>query len=281
MNPPKAKVGIVTDSTADLPPEIAARDRIAVVPAYLMLEGKSHPDGEGISRSEFYARLPGFERPPTTAAPSPVAFSRVYERLFHAGYERILSLHVAKELSGMLNSASQAAQAFGGRVHLFDSGQVSLGLGFQVMEAAEAALSGARFGQVLAAASEARKRARVIALVDTLEYLRRSGRVGWLSAGVADLLHVRVVLSVMDGLVEAIAKARTASKALAALLAAATSWGPLKRVAVLHSGAPERAENVSQLLRGITPLTPLIVNATTVIGTHIGPGAVGLAGLMR
>lgn len=273
-------IGIVTDSTADIPEGLQEAYAIEMVPALLIIDGETYEDGRQLSRTEFYNNLPGYQKPPTTATPSPAAFGAAYQRLFDEGAEHILSLHVAASLSGMVTAASQAASEFSGRVHVIDSGQLSLGLGFQVLEAGRAALEGQSLEQVKAVTIEAQRKVRVAALINTLEYLRRSGRVSWLKAGMGDLLRIKQLLGVRDGTIDDLGKTRTFDRALQDLLAIYRSWGKCSRIAVLHTGIPEMASQVCSHLHGQTPEDPLIVEVTTIIGAHIGPGSIGLAALI-
>ncbi len=275
----RRRVGIVTDSTSDIPTAEREPLQIEVIPAVLVVQGRSYRDGQDLSRSEFYESMSTYEQPATTAAPSPLAFEEVFARLFDQGVEQILSLHVAASLSGMLNSAAQAAKSFGDRVHLLDSGQVSMGLGFQAMEAARAALRGLPLAEILEAVAAVRARVRVAALIRSLEYLRRSGRVNWLQASLGDLLQIKMLLSVQDGLVEALGRARTWSRGLEALKAYAQKEGPFQRVAILHSGIPAEAAELADWFSSLCPALPSIVQVTTVIGAHVGPASIGLAGI--
>ncbi len=276
---PGRRVGIVTDSTSDIPPDERESLQIEVVPAVLTIEGKSYRDGKDLSRSDFYQRMPEFHQPATTAAPSPLAFEETFARIFDQGVEKILSLHIAAGLSGMLNSAAQAAKSFGQRVHVMDSGQVSMGLGFQAMEAATCALRGLSLAEVLEAAVSARARVSLVALIRSMEYLRRSGRVSWLQAGVGDLLQIKMLLTVRDGIVEALGRARTWSRGLDELVEFAHERGPFQRLAILHSGIPDEAAEVAGQLSRMSDEVPVIVQVTTVIGAHVGPRSIGLAGI--
>jgi DegV family protein with EDD domain len=277
----KNTVAIVTDSIADIPPEEVDALHITVVPALVTVEGKTYLDGEELSRDEFYRRMPSLSEPATTAAPSPLAFEKVYRRLISSGVERILSIHVASNLSGMLNTVHQAAQAFGDRIHLFDSKQLSLGQGFQAMEAASAARKDMSFESVLETTRIARGRINFIAMINTLEYLKRSGRINWLRAGMGDLLRLKLLVRVADGVIERLGMTRTRSKALSQLLSLANSWGPLKRLAVLHSAIPEEAADVADILRHQSSHPPLVVDVTTALGVHVGPKSIGLVGLSK
>ncbi|MEJ2013097.1 MAG: DegV family protein [Anaerolineales bacterium] len=276
-----SRIGIVTDSTSDIPDDEARELDIQVVPAVLVIGEETLQDGREISRSDFYRRMPEFPQPATTGSPSPAVFGEKYQSFFDQGVERILSIHVAASLSGMLNSAAQAAKDFGDRVQLYDSGQVSMGLGLLAIEAAIAARAGASLEEVTHRIRAARERVHLVALIRTLEYLRRSGRVSWLQAGVGDLLRIKMLLTVRDGLVEAVGRARTWSRGLSELTDLAHSWSPFQRLAVLHSGIPDEAAELAKQMRPLCENEPAIVQVTTVIGAHVGPGSLGLAGLQR
>ena len=276
-----AETAIVTDSTSDLPSEIARDLEIEVVPAIVTMDGRSHQDGLDLSRQDFYRRLPSLREPATTAAPPPGAFEAAYQRLLDGGARQVLSIHISSGLSALISMARQAAKAAGEQIHVFDSLQVSLGLGFQVMEAAAAALRNEPFEAIQEAARRARERARLVAMIDTLEYLRRGGRVSWIRAGIGDLLRVKLLVRVADGVVQRIGEVRTKHRALDQLLTLAESWGPLDRLAVLHSGVPEEGAAFAERLHHLSTQVPFIVDVTTAIGAHVGPGSIGLAALSR
>jgi len=281
MTDSQPTVAVVTDSTADIPPAQCAELGIAVVPAVLTMGGETFADGVDISREEFYRRLPHLTEPATTGAPSPLAFEKAYERALSAGANKVLSIHLSSKLSGLLNAATQAAKTFGDRVRTFDSGQVSLGLGFQAMEAAAASLAHGSFEAVMEAAQRARESVKLIAMIDTLNYLHRSGRISWLTAGLGNLLQVKLLLEVVDGVANRLGQVRTKTKALDQLAALASNWGPLERLAIAHSAAPTEAESFSQRLKHLCERPPLIAEVTSAIGAHIGPGAIGVIALTR
>ncbi len=272
---------IVTDTTSDVPPEEAKALSIEVVPVLITLNGHSYVDGLELSRADFYRRLPMTKAPATTAAPSLHAFEAVYEKVLSKGAEKVLSIHPSEKLSSVVNIARQAATSFGDRVHVFDSLYVSLAAGFQVMQAAAAALAGETFETILEGVQRARERARVAAVIDTLEYIRRSGRVSWLRAGLGDLLRIKLLVRVADGAIQRIGQARTKPKALEQLRAIAETWGPLEKLAILHSSVPAEAAEFAERLRGLCTQAPLIVDVSTAIGTHAGPGCIGVAALSR
>ena len=275
------KIAVVTDSTADIPLEDQETLNIIVVPAVVTLDGESYKDGMEISRADFYQRLPTLSSPPTTGAPSMQAFENTYETLLQSGIDKILSIHLPPSLSGMLSVATQAAKSFGDRVKIFDSGQVSLGMGFQAIEAATAMINGGTFEIVFEAAQRARENVRLIALIDTLEFLKRSGRVSWLTAGLGNLLRVKIILELLDGVVNRLGQVRTRNKGIEQLQTIAESWGKLDRLAVPHSASAEDAGAFAEKLKRLCPRPPVITEVTTAIGAHIGPGALGVIGLIQ
>jgi DegV family protein with EDD domain len=273
------KIGIVTDSTCDLPADLVAQHQVEVVPAVLVLEGKEYIDGKNISREEFYRRLPHLRTPPTTAAPAPGEFARCYETLFQKGCTHILSIHAAGLLTSILDIARQTATDFGERITCLDSGSLSLGLGFQVLAAAEAAEHGLQ--AALEAIESTRRRLHLSAALDTMEYLRRSGRVPAAVAALGGLLSVKPLVELSEGIVKAIGVVRTNSQAEQRMLNFLLAGGPLERLAILHTGAEERARKfLHTLMDKAAPSLPreiLLVNVTTVIGTHVGPNGLGFA----
>lgn len=277
----KQKIAIVTDSTADLPEALTARHRIPVVPALLILEGVEYTDGATMSRTEFYRRLPALSTSPTTAAPSGGSFRKIYADLLEQGYDHVVSIHVASTLSAMVGSARVGAEEFGDRVTVLDSGQLSLGLGFQVLAAAEAAAAGGDLPAVLDAVRDTRDHTHVIAMLDTLEYLRRGGRVSFVQAGISALLRVRLFIELHEGRISMLEQVRTRRKAVARLWDMAVALGPSERFAVLHANAEQEADMLLDSLRIHLPEDPLLVNVNTVIGTHVGPGALGFAAVAR
>ncbi len=280
--------GIVTDSTSDIPHEEAERLGIQVVPAVVVLDGKALLEGVDITRSEMYERIPDLASLPTTAAPSAGTFEEIYQQLFARGVSEIVSVHISSKLSGIWNAARLAADKFSGKVHLFDSEQVSLGLGFQVLAAADAAVRGATPAQILRLLEQLKPRTQLIAMVDRLDNLRRSGRISWLRAELGSLLQIRLVITVAEGTVRKLAEVRTRARGLLSLVDVARSWGVMERLAVLHVGAENEAREMFQYLAALPGMktlfgggAPWLVEATPVIGIHTGQGAVGLAGIRR
>ena len=273
------KLGIVTDSTCDIPGSLVEQYEIEVVPSVLILDGKEYADGIGISREEFYKRLPTLETQPTTAAPSIGDFSTRYDSLLTQGCDFILSIHAAGTLTSILNIARQAADEFPERVTCIDSTSLSLGLGFQVLAAAEAAELGLQ--AALEAVRSTHRRLQVFAALDTLEYLKRSGRVPATVAMLGSLLNIKPLIELANGAVKAVGAVRTTSQSNKRLARYLLEGHPLERLAVLHTGAEARArEFLNGLMQKASQSVPrdiLMVNVTTVIGTHVGPNGLGFA----
>ena len=269
------KIGIVTDSTADIPPELAQERGIYIVPAILIIDSQSIKDGEGISRHEFYERLPAMRSLPTTASPSTGSFQQIYDALIRQGFSHIISIHATSRLSGIFNAARVAAQSFGDRVRVVDSEYVTLGMGFQVLAAAEAVMRGLSLEAILARIEDIRKRVRVIAMLDTLDYIRRSGRVSWARASLGSLLSIKPFVELKEGVVLRMGEVRTRRKGIEHLIELMNKLGPLECLAVLHTNAETEARLMLERLTAKLETTPLLVNVTTIIGTHVGPNGLG------
>lgn len=274
-------IALVTDSTADIPTKELHNYHIHVVPNLVIMDGKSLEDGVDISRQEFYERLPDMTSQPTTSTASSGAYQALYEQLLTGGARQILSIHASSLLSGIFNAASTAAQAFGEQVKVLDSGQLSLGLGFQVLAAAEAIASGARLETVIETVQDIRQRVRVIAMLDTLEYVRRSGRVSWARARLGNLLRIKPFVEVRDGQVFSLGESRTRSKGIERLRNFLLSMGSIEKLAVLHTNAEADALNFLSNLELDLVYEPFIVNVTTVIGVHVGPNGLGFSTVVK
>jgi DegV family protein with EDD domain len=273
-------IRVVTDSTCDIPPETATRYGILVVPAYINVGDQSYLDGVELSRQAFYEQLPGYPAPPTTAAPASGTFAESYQKLAGEGATEILSIHVASSLSGVLNAARLGAEAAEEiPVTLFDSMQLSMGLGLLAITAAKAAYESKPMAEIVQMLEERRSRTHVYALLDTLEYLRRSGRVNWGEFGIGTLLSIKPLVHVYNGEVQMLDKIRTSKRALARMIQCAAELGPLESMALLHTHTPDKLEMFRQETQHLFPSAevPLTVEVTPAIGAHVGPGGLGLA----
>ncbi len=274
-------IAIVTDSTADIPQEIATEHQIQVVPAIIVIDGQNVEDGAGISREDFYDRMPKMKTHPTTSTPSAGTFHKVYQNLLQKGAQAILSLHVASPLSGIYNTAKMAAQEFGEKVHVLDSTSISMGLGYQVLAAAETVAQGLPLDQILTHLHAVRKKIRVYAMLDTLENIQRSGRVSWMSARIGSLLRIKLFVEVLDGAVLNLGQARTRGKGILHLKELIHKLGDVERLSILHSNAEADARQILADLNLNLEKTPFVVNVTPVIGTHVGPNGLGVAALLK
>ena len=274
---PRLPVRVVTDSNGDLPAELVERYNIVVVRSLINMEGQSYRDGLDITRSEFYRRLPQLNPLPTTAAPSTADFETAYRS---CGDAEIVAVHLGSTLSAIYTAARLGAEPLGDRVSVVDSQQASMGLGWQALAAAEAAAAGATREEVLRVVQSVQERVRLYAALDTIEYLRRGGRASLFSARLGDLLQIKPLLEVRAGQVNALARVRTRQKAREDIIARVEALGPLARLAVLYTSGPDEAAAMAQRLAPRVQQPPVLVEATAVIGTHVGPGALGLAAVM-
>jgi DegV family protein with EDD domain len=195
--------------------------------------------------------------------------------LFRDGAESVISIHPPYALSGIYNAARLAAQEFGHRVTVMDSGQLSLGLGYQVILAAEAAAQGATPQAVLNLVESVRKRVRLTALLETIEYVRRSGRVSWAAAMLGGVLRLQPLIGLRFGIVHRLGQARTRIQGVERLVEMLNTWGQLEHLAVLHTNAEAAAWQLLERVRSKVAVPPLLVNVTTAIGTHVGPNGLG------
>lgn len=274
-------IAIVTDSTSDISAELASEYGIHVVPAILVVEGQSLVDGEGISREALYRQLPTMKTSPTTAAPSSGTFQQVYQALLSQGADQVLSIHVSGLLSGMCNAARVAAKTFGNRVHVIDSCHVTFGLGFQVLAAAKAARKGQALNEILKVIEGIYQRTHLVAMLDTLEYAHRSGRISWTRYNLGNLLRLKPFVGIKDGLVIRMGEARTRPKGIERLYALLVGLGPLEYLAVLHTNAEADALKLVELFKSMVMDIPLVINVTSIIGVHVGPNGLGFVAVTR
>ena len=275
------QIGLLTDSNSDLPQDFIQRYNIEVIPNTLVLEGRGYLDGIEISRSEFYQRLPDLKQTPTTAAPSQTEFSARYRKLFTAGCEHIIGIFTAEKLTAIPDIARLAGNETPGKVTVIESGSLSMGCGYQVLAAAEAVENGLPLPEVLNRIQSVRKRIKLYAALDTLEYMRRSGRVSQAVSALGGLLKIKPLIELREGVVRPIGAPRTTSQSTEKLLSLLTDLLPIERLTILHTNAEARAAELLEHLEGLPglnlPEKPLIVNVTSVIGTHVGPNGLGIA----
>ncbi len=274
-------IALVTDSTADIPTDLLRTQRIHVIPNLVIIGNQELVDGVDITREEFYTRLPGMKDHPTTATSSSGSYEKLFGELLAQGANHILSIHASSLLTGIFNAASAAAQSFKGKVHVIDSEQLSMGVGFQVLAAAESIAGDAQLEEVIDAIKDIRQRIHVTAMLDTLEYVRRSGRVSWARARLGNILRVKPFVEVRAGQVYSLGETRTRSKGIRRLRDFLLELGPLEQLAILHTNAEDDARQFLASLPTTFTNSPPIVNVTTVIGVHVGPNGLGFAAVTR
>lgn len=276
-----ARVAVVTDSTSDLPTDRADELGIHVVPLRLAIGNRSVLDGVDAGTDTVLDALRNKQQV-STSRPSPADFVTAYQKVLDAGAEHVVSVHISAELSGTWDSARLAAQEFGyGVVRVVDSRSTSMALGFAAIAAAHAAAEGAGPGAVQDAAVAAVDRTRCVFYVDTLEYLRRGGRIGTAAAMLGTALSVKPLLHVWDGRIVLLEKVRTSSRALARLVALTVEAAGDERVdvAVQHLAAQARADEVQRALRAQLPSVGQVLTSEVgaIVGAHTGPGVVGVS----
>ena len=273
-------VAVVTDSTSYLPTQWAVDNQITKVPVQVIVSGQAFREGVDISTAEVARALRDW-LPVSTSRPSPVDFVNAYEQAAASGVDHIISAHLSAELSGTYQTALLAAKDSPVPVTVIDSRTLAMGLGFACLTGAELAEAGAEAEEVAAAVTSRARRSNTYFYVDSLEYLKRGGRIGKASAAIGAALRVKPILGVRDGRVELLEKARTPSKALARLLeisvAAAKADDGDVDVAVHHTDAPERADEIAEQI-SVAPagkaIVPIEIGA--VVGAHVGPGCVAV-----
>jgi DegV family protein with EDD domain len=276
------RVGIVTDSTACIPPELALQLAIQVIPLYLAFEEQTYQDGMTAQAADFYRTLASARQPPTTAAPAPGAYADAIAR---TGARAVLCVTVARQFSAMYDAAMQGAalareRSPGLDVRVLDSRAAAMAQGFVAIEAARAAADSADIDAVAARADEVMGRVRLLVAIDTLTYLARSGRVARPLVWASSPLQVKPLVEFQQGEYRRVALARTMPRAidkLAQLLASRAANGGL-HVCVHHTNAPAEAAQLAERVREeLQPRELFVQEFTQVMGVHTGPGLLGFA----
>jgi DegV family protein with EDD domain len=280
MSQAKQTVAVVTDSASSLTPEMARQYGLHVVPIYVMFGREVYRDGIDLDADKFYQLLGSSKQLPTTSQPTAADFVEVYTKLSEQA-EAIVSIHPSKKLSATVDSARAAAEQFTAvPVHVIDSESVMISMGLSVIMAARAAQAGQSVEQVVQVANDTIAKMNMIATVDTLEYLHKGGRIGGAAALMGTMMKIKPILHIQDGLIDALEKPRTRKKAMARLLALIeerTGGKPI-RGSVVHCNVPDDAQALYERVQAQFDCIELLnVEAGPVIGTHAGPGTVGLA----
>ena len=271
-------VHIITDSSCDLSEEVATGLGITVVPLEIRFGMQSFTDREELSTADFWKRCRASDELPSTAAPSPGAFAQAYQRAADAGAAEVVVITLSGDLSATIEAAQQAASELpsGLTCHVVDSRTVSAGLGLLVIAAAELAATGADGSQIAGAVRETVQRVRVHAALDTLENLRKGGRIGAAQSLLGSVLSIKPLITVTDGRVEPAGKQRTRTRALAHLVDLVAAEGPnISQIAVMHADC----DDVDDFVARIAPLTdtePKVMLIGPVVGAHAGVGTIGV-----
>lgn len=274
-------IRIVTDSTGYIPTELIRKYGIHVVPQTLIWGEETLRDGIDILPDAFYERLKTASVMPTTSQATVAAFVEVYEKAVAEG-RPVLAILISSKLSGTISSAVQAKELVPqAQVEIIDSYATSMAMGYQVLAAARAAEAGKGFADVVALARQAVDRTGVVFVVDTLEFLHRGGRIGGAAKLLGTALNLKPVLELVDGRIEPVEKIRTKAKAVARMLDIVEERVKGKsnlRLAAIQAGARDEAKAMlDEAVARLKPIEAMVVEASPVVGTHTGPGTVGLA----
>jgi DegV family protein with EDD domain len=278
-----SKFAVVTDSTAYIPAEYVRKYNITVAPQVLIWGNETFRDGVDISPDDFYGRLKTAKVMPSTSQVSPATMQSIFQPLVDQGLE-VLGIFISSKLSGTLQSAIQAKEMMGNageKVHLVDSQSTAMALGFQVLGAARALEAGTNLKEVVTLAEKAHSKTGIFFAVDTLEFLHRGGRIGGAQRFIGTALNLKPILALQEGKVEGIERIRTKSKAhnrLIELVAEKVKGKSNIRIASLHANAAEDAKALlERVITELNPVETVFTEVSPVVGTHTGPGTVGLA----
>jgi DegV family protein with EDD domain len=278
-----SKVAIVTDSTAYLPNDILKQYSISVTPQILIWGDETFQDGVDIQPDEFYRKLETAKTMPSTSQVAIVKMKATFEDLLASGYD-VLGIFISAKLSGTMQSAIQAREMLpkaGPNIVVLDSNSTSMAMGFHVLTAARAAQAGANLAECQKLAEQAQKHSGVFFVVDTLEFLRRGGRIGGAQAMLGSALNLKPLLELRNGRIESIEKVRTKGKAInrmIELIVERTAGRNPVRLATLHANAEAEAKSaLAAAAAQLNPVEQILASVSPVIGSHAGPGTVGLA----
>ncbi len=278
-----SKIAFVTDSTAYIPADLCGKYNITVAPQVLIWDEQTYRDGVDLGGRRIIKRLRASKTMPSTSQASVVTMQGIFKELADQGNE-VIGIFISSKLSGTMQSAIQGREALGTeaeKIHIVDSYTTSMAMGFQILAAARAAQDGATPKDCVAIAEKARQHTGVYFAVDTLEFLHRGGRIGGAARFIGTALNMKPVLAVLDGRVEAIERIRTKGKALKRvieLVVEQTKGKSPVRLAALHADAPEEARAMlDEASQQMNVVESILTEVSPVVGTHAGPGTVGLA----
>ena len=272
------KLAIVTDSVSDISPKIAKELKITVVPLTVIFGTDQFLDGVELSNSEFFQKLETDPNHPSTSQPSPEAFVKTYEKLLKEGFE-ILSVHVSAKLSGTINSAEQAIKSLDtNKIKIVDTGTASMAQGLVAMSAARAAKNAQSLDELADMAETTAKKTNVYVAMDTMEFLKRGGRIGKARAMLGSILNIKPIITTDNGEIVPHSRARTIKKAISSMINDMGDKNQIVEVAVLHSTTPDLAKDVLTQIDAQNLNNPgTITEIGPVVGTHAGPGCLAIA----
>ena len=281
-----SKVAIVTDSTACFPADVVKGYPMHIVPLQVIMDDKSYQDGIDIQPTEFYTRLATTKSMPSTSQPTPGYFAELYKKLLDEGYD-ILSVHISSRLSGTLDSAAQAREMLKSaknRIALVDTMGTAMAMGFPALVAARAAMQGATLEECRIQAEKSISLSSLFVVVPTLEFLHRGGRIGGAAAFVGSMLNLKPIIKMIEGKLESVDKVRTFSKAIEQMtnlfIKDVENRLPV-RICVHHANNPDEARTLLEKIRARFSTSEVaeafIADVSPVIGTHVGPGSLGIA----
>jgi DegV family protein with EDD domain len=273
-----ARIRVVTDSACDLPAELAAELGVTVVPLSIRFGSEEFVDGSTLSTDDFWAKCAANAQLPETSAPSPGAFQEAFVAAADEGYEGVLSLSLSSGVSATFQSAVAASKSVADRiaVRTVDTRSMTMGQGLMVMDLAEMAADGATLDELESRAIELIPRTEVYGIVDTLEHLEKGGRIGGAKALLGSLLSIKPVVALVDGVVEEESKQRTRARSIKYLADKAKNSAPISRLGVANGAATDVSEFLD-LIKDVPTEHPLVVvDLGPVVGTHTGPGTIGL-----
>ena len=274
-------VRIVTDSTADLPAELASALGITVVPLTVFFGDEAYLDGVELDSAGFYAKMAASKDLPRTSQPSPTAFQEAFQRLIDEGADAILSIHLSSKLSGTYQSACTARDSLPEDtrkvpIEIINSLTISVGMNYAIQQAAKMAQAGKSLEEIKAAAEDTLGRSRILAVLDTLEYVRRGGRIGGASAMLGNMLSFKPIIALTDGEVVPIERPRTRAKAYARVAQLLSEQGAVEHVAIIETNS-EVGQQLGEVIQGVYSGELPHYNLGAAIGTHTGPGTAAIA----
>ncbi len=278
-----SKVSIITDSTAYIPNDLVGKYKITVTPQVLIWGEETFQDGVDIQPEDFYRRLETAKVMPTTSQVSIIDMKSAFEKILETGND-VLAIFISAKLSGTMQSAIQAREMLpkaGNKIHIIDSNSTAMAMGFQVLETAKAAQAGENLTDCIKLAEKARENTGVYFVVDTLEFLKRGGRIGGAQALLGSALNIKPILEIRDGRIESVEKVRTKGKAVSRmidLIVEKVAGRTPVRLATLHANVEAEARAALEAAASrLHPIEKVFASVSPVIGTHAGPGTIGLA----